>query len=247
MTAPAPWTAHVLTIHPAMFPGPLAHALAGKALTDGLWAIETIDIRDFSTDKHRTVDDTPFGGGYGMVMKPDVLSHAIEHTTTRVTEKGGARYPVIYLTPRGRPLDQARVHDLAGESGIIIVCGRYEGIDERVLDAHEIEEISVGDFVLSGGEPAAITLIDAVVRLLPGVIGHPEGLVEESFENGLLEYPQYTRPQVWRDRTVPDVLMSGHHDRIRAWRRAESERITKTRRRDLWERYEQTRRARTEP
>jgi tRNA (guanine37-N1)-methyltransferase len=247
VTAPAAWAARVLTIYPKMFPGPLEHALAGKALAVGLWSIETIDIRKFATDKHRTVDDTPFGGGYGMVMKPDVLALAIEHTVAQVAQVSDVPHPVVYLTPRGRPLDQARVRQFASESGIVIVCGRYEGIDERVLDAHDIEEVSVGDFVLSGGEPAAITLIDAVVRLLPGVVNHPEGLADESFEIGLLEYPQYTRPRVWRDRAVPDVLVSGHHDRIREWRQAESERITKARRRDLWERYEQTRRTRAEP
>ena len=247
MTSPAPWTTHVLTIHPEMFPGPLARALAGKAQAAALWSLETVDIRDFADDKHRTVDDTPFGGGYGMVMKPDVLGRAIEHTVELVDASGVGPYPVVYLTPRGRPLDQARVRHFASEPGIIIVCGRYEGIDERVLEAHDIEEVSIGDFVLSGGEPAAITLLDAVVRLLPGVVNHPEGLADESFEIGLLEYPQYTRPRVWRDRAVPEVLVSGHHDRIREWRRAEAERITKARRHDLWERYEQTRRARAEP
>ena len=247
MTAPVPWAARVLTIHPEMFPGPLEHALAGKALADDLWSLEAIDIRRFAADKHRTVDDTPFGGGYGMVMKPDVLGPAIEHTVKHVDEISAVPHPVVYLTPRGRPLDQARVRQFASEPGVIIVCGRYEGIDERVLEAHAVEEVSVGDFVLSGGEPAAIILIDAVVRLLPGVVNHPEGLADESFEIGLLEYPQYTRPRIWRDRAVPDVLVSGHHDRIREWRRAESERITKARRRDLWERYEQTRRARAEP
>ena len=247
MTAPAAWAARVLTIHPEMFPGPLGHALAGKALADGVWSLETIDIRRFAADKHHTVDDTPFGGGYGMVMKPDVLGHAIEHTVAQVEQISALPHRVVYLTPRGRPLDQARVRHFAGEPGVVIICGRYEGIDERVLDAHDIEEVSVGDFVLSGGEPAAITLIDAVVRLLPGVVTHPEGLADESFEIGLLEYPQYTRPRVWRNRAVPDVLVSGHHDQIREWRRAESERITKARRRDLWDRYEQTRRARAEP
>ena len=247
MTAPTPWTAHVLTIHPEMFPGPLGHALAGKALASSVWALETVDIRNFADDKHRTVDDTPFGGGYGMVMKPDVLDRAIEETVAQVSRANTGPHPVVYLTPRGQPLEQSRVRHFASEPGMIIVCGRYEGIDERVLEANEIEEISVGDFVLSGGEPAAIALLDAVVRLLPGVVNHPEGLADESFEFGLLEYPQYTRPRVWRDRAVPEVLTSGHHDRIREWRRAQSERITKARRQDLWERYEQTRRARAEP
>jgi len=247
MTTPANWTARVLTIHPEMFPGPLGHALAGKALAEGLWGLETVDIRDFATDKHRTVDDAPFGGGYGMVMKPDVVGAAIEHTVTHVDDNDGAQLPVVYLTPRGRPVDQARVRQLSTTAGVIVVCGRYEGVDERVIEAHGVEEISVGDFVLSGGEPAAIALIDAVVRLLPGVVNHIEGLADESFEMGLLEYPQYTRPRIWQDREVPEVLLSGHHDRIREWRRTEAQRITRVRRRDLWERYEQTRRARVEP
>ena len=246
MTAPVNWTARVLTIHPEMFPGPLGHALAGKALAAGLWGLETVNIRDFATDKHRTVDDTPFGGGYGMVMKPDVVGEAIEHTVTSVDANEAALPPVVYLTPRGRPVNQARVRQLSMTAGVIIVCGRYEGVDERVIEAHGVEEISVGDFVLSGGEPAAIALIDAVVRLLPGVVSHLEGLAEESFEIGLLEYPQYTRPRIWRDREVPEVLVSGHHGRIREWRRAEAERITRARRQDLWERYEQTRRVRAE-
>ena len=245
MAMPAAWAARVLTIHPEMFPGPLGHALAGKALAEGLWALETVDIRDFATDKHRTVDDTPFGGGYGMVMKPDVVDAAIEHTV--VCARNARPHPVVYLTPRGRPLDQARVRRFSTGAGIVIVCGRYEGVDERVIEARGVEEISVGDYVLSGGEPAAIALIDAVVRLLPGVVNRPEGLADESFEIGLLEYPQYTRPRVWRDRAVPEILLSGHHDRIREWRRAEAERITRARRQDLWERYEQTRRARAEP
>ena len=242
----AVWTARVLTIHPEMFPGPLGLALAGRALADGLWALVAVDIRNFAGGRHRTVDDAPFGGGHGMVMKPNVVSAAIEHTVAQAQGAAGAP-PVVYLTPRGRPLDQARVRRLSAGAGVVIVCGRYEGVDERVIEAHAIEEISIGDFVLSGGEPAAIALIDAVVRLLPGVVNHPQGLADESFEIGLLEYPQYTRPRVWRERPVPAVLLSGHHDRIREWRRAEAERVTRARRRDLWERYQQTRTAGAEP
>lgn len=243
----AVWTARVLTIHPEMFPGPLGLALAGRALADGLWALVAVDIRNFAAGRHRTVDDAPFGGGHGMVMKPDVVSAAIEHTVAQARAGAVGTPPVVYLTPRGRPLDQARVRRLSAGAGIVIVCGRYEGVDERVIEAHAIEEISIGDFVLSGGEPAAIALIDAAVRLLPGVVNHPQGLADESFEIGLLEYPQYTRPRVWRERAVPAVLLSGHHDRIREWRRAEAERVTRARRRDLWERYQQTRTARAEP
>lgn len=224
------WTATVLTIFPDALPGPLACSLAGKALTAGLWGLETVDIRDFASDKHASVDDAPFGGGAGMVMRPDVLDAALESVVT-----GGA--PAICLTPRGRPLDQARVRGLAAGPGVVLLCGRYEGIDQRVIEARGLEEVSLGDFVLAGGEAAAIALIDACVRLLPGVVGAEEALVEESFEWGLLEYPHYTRPQRWRDREVPEVLVSGHHERIRAWRLAEAERITRERRPDLWERY----------
>jgi len=224
------FVARVLTLFPEMFPGPLGQSLAGRALDAGLWALETVDIRDFARDKHRSVDDTPFGGGAGMVMRPDVIAQALEALP-------GGHGPIIYMSPRGRPLDQARVRDLAAGPGAAIVCGRYEGIDERVLEAHEIEEISLGDFVLSGGEPAAIVLIDACIRLLPGVMGAAGSLDEESFANGLLEYPQYTRPQTWRGRDVPDVLVSGHHEHVRLWRHAEAERMTRERRPDLWEKY----------
>lgn len=224
-----PWTATVLTIFPEMFPGPLGHSLAGKALGAGLWRLETVDIRDFARDKHRSVDDTPFGGGPGMVMRPDIVDAAI-------MGNGGAG-PVIYLSPRGRPLDQAGVHRLAEGPGARLLCGRFEGIDERVIEAHAIEEVCLGDFVLSGGEPAAIALIDACVRLLPGVVGDAETLVEESFARGLLEYPHYTRPQTWQGRGVPEVLLSGHHEQIRRWREAQAEQATRERRPDLWERY----------
>jgi tRNA (guanine37-N1)-methyltransferase len=224
-----PWMAKVLTIFPEMFPGPLVHSLAGKALEAGLWALETVDIRGFASDKHRTVDDAPFGGGPGMVMRPDVLDAAIE--AARIEG------PLIYLSPRGRLLDQTRVTALAAARGVTIICGRFEGVDERVLEAREVEELSLGDFVLSGGEPAAICLIDACVRLLPGVMGRAESLAEESFERGLLEYPHYTRPQRWRGREVPEVLLSGHHERIRTWRLSQAERLTRERRPDLWARY----------
>ena len=224
------WQASVLTLFPGMFPGPLGASLAGKALEEGIWALDALDIRRFASDKHASVDDTPFGGGAGMVMRPDVLDRAL----ASVEDRPGPR---IYLSPRGRLLEQARVKELAQGPGVVLLCGRYEGIDERVIEARGLEEVSLGDFVLSGGEPAAIALIDAAVRLLPGVMGAAEGLVEESFEVGLLEYPHYTRPREWQGRTVPEVLISGHHEKIRAWRRAEAEKVTAARRPDLWFRY----------
>jgi len=223
------WHATVLTIFPEMLPGPLAYSLAGKALKAGLWQLETVDIREFARDKHRSVDDAPFGGGPGMVMRPDVLDAAIGGA--------GGTGPLILLSPRGRRLDQELVRELAAKPGVTLICGRFEGVDERVLEARAIAEVSLGDFVLSGGEPAATALIDACVRLLPGVLGCRETLSEESFAEGLLEYPQYTRPQLWQGRTVPEALLSGDHRRIREWRRAEAERLTRERRPDLWERY----------
>jgi tRNA (guanine37-N1)-methyltransferase len=223
------WQVTVLTIFPEMLPGPLAFSLAGKALKGGIWSLDTVDIRDFATDRHRSVDDAPFGGGPGMVLRADVLDAAIAGA-------GGAG-PLINLSPRGRPLDQARVRDLAAGPGVRLICSRFEGVDERVLEENQVEEISLGDFVLSGGEPAAIALIDACVRLLPGVIGAADTLVEESFAEGLLEYPHYTRPAVWHGRTVPDTLVSGDHGRVRAWRRAQAELLTRQRRPDLWKRY----------
>ena len=228
-----PFAVRVLTIFPEMFPGPVGQSLAGRALREGLWSLEIVDIRDFARDKHRSVDDTPFGGGAGMVMRPDVVGDALAAASDTGT-------PLIYLSPRGRLLDQARVRALASGPGMSLLCGRFEGVDERVLEAHEIEEVSLGDFVLSGGEPAAIALIDACVRLLPGVVGQAESLAEESFAGGLLEYPHYTRPQEWRGRRVPDVLLSGHHERVREWRRAAAERSTRERRPDLWRRYRRT-------
>ncbi len=228
-----PWTAAVLTLFPEMFPGPLAYSLAGKALESGSWRLQTVDIRDFAGDKHRTVDDTPFGGGAGLVMRPDVVDAAMRAT---LAGDDAARRR-IYLTPRGSRLTQAMAREIAAGPGLIVLCGRYEGVDQRAVDAWRFQEVSLGDYVLSGGEPAAIALIDACVRLLPGVIGSAESLGEESFEAGLLEYPHYTRPRKWRDRTVPQVLLSGHHERIRAWRLAQSERVTRERRGDLWARY----------
>ena len=229
MTAASPWTAKILTLFPEMFPGPLGHSLAGKALDDGRWRLHTIDIRSFASDRHRTVDDAPFGGGPGMVMRPDVVDAAIAGATPTG--------PLICFTPRGTPLTQAKVRALAAEPVITLLCGRFEGIDERVIEARAAEEISVGDFILSGGEVAAIALIDACVRLLPGVVGASDSLAEESFENGLLEYPHYTRPADWQGRKVPDILLSGHHENVKLWRRHEAERITRERRPDLWRRY----------
>ncbi|MDX2143133.1 MAG: tRNA (guanosine(37)-N1)-methyltransferase TrmD [Rhodospirillaceae bacterium] len=225
-----PFRAVVLTLFPEMFPGPLGVSLAGKALTEGKWRLDAVDIRGFARDKHRTVDDSPFGGGAGMVMRPDVLDGAIAATYT-------GEGPLIYLTPRGRLLTQDRVKALAQGPAVTLICGRFEGVDQRVLDARAVEEISLGDFVLSGGEPAAIVLLDAVVRLLPGVMGRSESLEEESFENGLLEYPHYTRPDPWRELAVPEVLKSGHHAKVAAWRREQAEEITRKRRPDLWRRH----------
>ncbi|HYC15175.1 MAG TPA: tRNA (guanosine(37)-N1)-methyltransferase TrmD [Stellaceae bacterium] len=222
------WVATVLTLFPEMFPGPLGCSLAGSARDAGIWRLETVDIRGFARDKHRSVDDAPFGGGPGMVMRPDVVDRAI-------AEAAGPG-PAIFLSPRGRRLEQARVKELAAGPGVKLFCGRYEGVDERAIEARSIEELSLGDFVLSGGEPAAIALIDACVRLLPGVVGEPATLVEESFEDGLLEYPHYTRPQEWAGRSVPEVLLSGDHARIRRWRQEQREKATRERRPDLWER-----------
>ena len=240
------WTVRVLTLFPEMFPGPLGVSLAGKALESRVWALETVDIRTFARDKHRSVDDTPFGGGPGMVMRPDVLDAALSSALAGGSEwcRGGASAGgrAIYLSPRGRLLDQALVRELAAVPQLTLLCGRYEGVDERLLEAQGLEEVSLGDFVLSGGEPAALALIDACVRLLPGVMGNVDTAGEESFERGLLEYPHYTRPAIWTDgrgavRSVPEVLLSGHHEKVRTWRLAEAERITAARRPDLWDRY----------
>ena len=225
------WRASVLTIFPEMFPGPLGLSLAGKALASGLWALDAVDIRAHATDKHRTVDDTPAGGGPGMVMKPDVLARAID----AVPADGRPR---LLMSARGAPLTQARVAELAKGSGAVIVCGRFEGVDERLIAARALEEVSIGDYVLSGGEVAALVLIDACVRLIPGVMGKEESGLSESFAEGLLEYPQYTRPNTFEDRPIPDILTSGDHAKVAAWRRAEAERLTRERRPDLWQAYQ---------
>jgi tRNA (guanine37-N1)-methyltransferase len=221
------WRASVLTIFPDMFPGPLGASLAGKALANGAWSLDVVDIRGFAADKHRTVDDTPAGGGPGMVMKADVLGRAIDATATDTR-------PRLLMSPRGAPLTQERVGALTREQGTILICGRFEGVDERVIAARGLEEVSVGDYVLSGGEIAAMALIDACVRLLPRVMGTVDSGIEESFAEGLLEYPHYTRPQLWEGLPIPEVLTSGDHGKIAAWRRSEAERLTKERRPDLW-------------
>ncbi len=223
------WRASVLTLFPEMFPGPLGVSLAGKALENGAWSLETLDIRGFASDKHQTVDAAPFGGGAGMVMRADVVDAAIEAVVDS--------RPVIYLSPRGAAFTQERARALAEGPGVTLLCGRYEGVDQRVLDARGLEEISIGDFVLSGGEPGAMVVLDACVRLLPGVMGQADSLTEESFEGGLLEYPHYTRPRVWNGLEAPAVLTSGDHGRVAAWRREQAEAVTKARRPDLWAVY----------
>lgn len=227
------WTAQVLTLFPEMLPGPLAGSLAGTALDKGLWALETLDIRDFASDKHRSVDDSPAGGGPGMVMRADVLDKAIACARQDADDD----WPLVYLSPRGRVFDQRRAQELADAGGVTLICGRFEGVDQRVLEARGIEELSIGDYVLSGGEPAAIVVLDAVVRLLPQVLGNKETLSDESFEGGLLEHPHYTRPQNWEGREIPGVLTSGNHGKIAAWRREQAEDLTRRRRPDLWASY----------
>jgi tRNA (guanine37-N1)-methyltransferase len=227
----SPWTCHVLTLFPEMFPGPLGYSLAGRALDAGVWRLAVTDIRDFAAGKHRAVDDTPFGGGPGMVMRPDVLAAALDAVRGPATD---SPLPTICFTPRGRPLDQQLARDIAAAPGAILVCGRFEGIDQRVVEGRGLLEVSLGDFVLSGGEIAALAMIDAAVRLLPGVLGDANSLAEESFNGGLLEYPHYTRPRVWEGRDVPDVLLSGDHAAIAAWRRRAAEELTRARRPDLW-------------
>lgn len=222
----------ILTLFPEMFPGPLGHSLIGKALEDNLWQLQVIDIRDFAEDKHQTVDDTCFGGGPGMIMRPDVVDKALRF----VMEKGKAR--LFHLTPRGRVFKQSLAHEMAfSPLPLVFLCGRYEGIDQRVLDEWAAEDISVGDFVLTGGELAAMTILDSALRLIPGVIGDEASLREESFSKGLLEYAHYTRPRIWQTRAVPEVLLSGHHERIEQWRQLQSEAITQERRPDLWDQY----------
>lgn len=227
------WSAQVLTLFPGMFPGSLGQSLAGAALDKGLWSLEALDIRDFASDKHRSVDDSPAGGGPGMVMRADVLDRAI----VSARQDADDDWPLIYLSPRGRVFNQERAQELADRGGVTLICGRFEGVDQRVLEAREIEELSIGDYVLSGGEPAAIVVLDAVVRLLPEVLGNVDTLQEESFEGGLLEHPHYTRPRRWDGREIPEVLTSGNHGKIAAWRREQSEELTRHRRPDLWARY----------
>jgi len=221
--------ATILTLYPEMFPGHLGTSLAGKAMERGQWALDTLQIRDFTTDKHRTVDDTPAGGGAGMVLKPDVLARAIDHASQNDSR------PRLLMSPRGAPLTQQRVRELASGDGVIIVCGRFEGVDQRVIDGRDLEEVSIGDYILSGGEPAALTLLDAIVRILPGVMGNDLSGLHESFEGGLLEHPHYTRPQIWEDREIPAVLTSGNHAAIAKWQREQAEELTRERRPDLLE------------
>ncbi|MEO1602878.1 MAG: tRNA (guanosine(37)-N1)-methyltransferase TrmD [Pseudomonadota bacterium] len=230
---PGAYAATVLTLFPGLFPGPLGGSLTGKALDQGLWTLETLDIRQFARDKHRSVDDTPAGGGPGMVMRADVVAAALDFAVRSGPGRVAGR-PVFCLSPRGRPFDQARARELAVAPGVVLLCGRFEGIDQRVLDARGVEELSIGDFVLTGGEIAAMTVLDAVLRLREGVLGNAESTEEESFSRGLLEHPQYTRPQVWERRPIPEILLSGHHGRIAEWRLSEAERLTQARRPDLW-------------
>ena len=233
------WHAQILTLFPEMFPGPLGASLAGKALAEGLWKLDVLNIRDFATDKHRTVDDTPYGGGAGMVMRPDVIAAALRGAEA----KFGRAARRVYLSPRGRALNQNMVEELVAAPSVLLLCGRYEGVDQRVIDAEALEEISLGDFVLAGGEVAAMTLIEACTRLIPNVMGNAQTVDEESFTGGLLEYPQYTRPPVWEGLEVPEVLISGHHEKVNAWRQAQAEEITHQRRPDLWEIWQKARKS----
>ncbi len=221
--------ATILTLYPEMFPGHLGTSLAGKAMERGQWSLDTVQIRDFATDRHRTVDDTPAGGGAGMVLKPDVLARAIDHASENDSR------PRLLMSPRGKPLTQKRVRELASGDGVIIVCGRFEGVDQRVIDGRDLEEVSIGDYILSGGEPAALILLDAIVRILPGVMGNDLSGLHESFEGGLLEHPHYTRPQIWEGREIPAVLTSGNHAAIARWQREQAEQLTRERRPDLLE------------
>jgi tRNA (guanine37-N1)-methyltransferase len=222
------FSAHIITLFPDLFPGPLGASVLGRGMADGLWSLETTQLRDFATDRHRTVDDTPSGGGAGMVLKPDILARAID----AVSPESDPR-PRLLMSPRGMPLTQAKARELALGPGAVIVCGRFEGVDQRVIEARGLQEVSIGDYVLAGGEVAAMVLLEAVVRLIPGVLGGAESHADESFENGLLEYPQYTRPQSWEGRDIPAVLTSGDHGKVEKWRRAESEALTRARRPDL--------------
>lgn len=229
--------AQILTLYPEMFPGPLGVSLAGRALAEGKWACSPIQIRDYATDKHRTVDDTPAGGGAGMVLKADVMAAVVDHAIEKQPQN-----PVLVMTPRGKPITQQRVRQLANGPGVTILCGRFEGFDERLFEVRpQIEQVSMGDIILSGGEMGALMLLDACIRLLPGVMGAPDSGDEESFEQGLLEYPHYTRPAIWEGRTIPEVLRSGDHAKIEAWRKQQAENDTRLRRPDLWERYKNAR------
>lgn len=228
-----PWHASVVTLFPEMFPGPLGYSVLGNGLRQNLWSLDTVQIRDYALDKHATVDDSPYGGGPGMVMKADVVSLALDQAQSR---QAGRK--LIYLSPRGKPLTQRYAHHLVNDfSGVILLCGRFEGVDQRVLDTKELEEISVGDYILTGGETAALILLDVCARLIPGVIGKQASLDHESFENGLLEYPHYTKPQSWKNKIVPEVLLSGDHQKIAQWRQEQAEKITQVRRPDLWQTY----------
>ena len=222
--------AQVFTLYPEIFPGPLAKGLYGKALSNKLWSLSVINIRDAASDKHKTVDDTPYGGGTGMLLKPDVLAKSLDQKV-----KKGER--VFYLSPKGKKFDQKLAQDLSKEKSISLICGHFEGVDERILNTRNIEEISIGDYVLSGGETAALVVLDSILRLLPGVLGNEKSSLDETFENGLLEYPQYTKPQIWEEKSVPDVLLSGDHNKIKDWRLSQSEAITRDRRPDLWQKY----------
>ena len=222
--------AQVFTLYPEVFPGPLSKGLYGKALINKLWDLSVINIRDAATDKHKTVDDTPYGGGTGMLLKADVLANALDQKV-----KKGER--VFYLSPKGKKFDQKLAQDLSKEKSISLICGHFEGVDERVLETRNIEEISIGDYVLSGGETAALVMLDSILRLLPGVLGNDKSAIDETFENGLLEYPQYTKPQIWEEKSVPKVLLSGDHNKIKDWRLSQSEAITRDRRPDLWKKY----------
>ena len=222
--------ARVFTLYPEFFPGPLGKGLYGKALAEKIWKLETVNIRDYATDKHKTVDDTTYGGGSGMLIKPDVLANSLDKNIN-------SKEKIIYLSPRGKLFNQKLAKELSKERTVNLICGHFEGVDQRVIESRNIEEVSIGDFVLSGGESAAFVMLDAIIRLLPGVLGNETSVEEESFENGLLEYPQYTKPQTWEEKTVPDVLLSGDHAKIKDWRLSQSEAITRDRRPDLWQKY----------
>ena len=224
------WQAQVFTLYPEVFPGPLSKGMYGKAMSKDLWNLKVVNIRDAAEDKHKTVDDTPYGGGSGMLLKPDVLAKSLDQNKVE-----GER--ILYLSPKGKKFDQNYAKRLAKEKSISLICGHFEGVDERVLSTRNIEEISIGDYVLSGGETAAYVVIDSVLRLLPGVLGNDNSKIEETFENGLLEYPQFTKPQIWEEKAVPDVLLSGDHSKIKDWRLSQSEAITRDRRPDLWQKY----------